>query len=291
MVGMSFSFLMDFNQVFNSADMIFKLLERKPKIDSSKSAGLLIPSVNGNIDIREGDFFYPTRPNVQILKRLSLAIKEGQKIALVGQSGCGKSTVIQLIQRLYDLDEGSLSVETQDIRQLNLPAVRSKIGLVSQEPVLFNRSIAENIMYGDNERSVSMEEVVTAARAANIHQFVAALPNGYETSVGGKGTQLSGGQKQRVAIARALIRNPGILLLDEATSALDTESEKIVQDALEAAQKGRTSITIAHRLSTIINVDVIFVIDKGQVAEFGSHEELLQRKGKYFKLWHTSTTN
>jgi len=175
------------------------------------------------VDVKDAEFTYPTRQDVQILNRLQLSIKKGEKIALVGESGCGKSTVIQLIQRFYDLDQGSLELEEKNIQSLNLPYVRSKLGIVSQEPVLFDRSIAENIQYGDNERSVSMEEVIDAARKANIHNFVAALPEGYDTKVGGKGTQLSGGQKQRVAIARALVRNPRILLLDEATSALDTE--------------------------------------------------------------------
>lgn len=166
--------------------------------------------------------------------------------------------------------------------------MRSKLGIVSQEPVLFDRSIAENIQYGDNERDVSMEEVIAAARKANIHEFVAALPEGYDTRVGGKGTQLSGGQKQRVAIARALVRNPRILLLDEATSALDTESEKVVQDALDAAQVGRTSITIAHRLSTIKNADQIYIIEKGKITEHGTHSELLEQQSAYFKLWNNS---
>ena len=157
-------------------------------------------------------------------------MKAGEKIALVGESGCGKSTVLQLIQRLYDLDQGLLSVQGQDIKCLNVPKLRSSLGLVSQEPVLFNRSIKENIEYGANERDVSMEEVVAAARMANIHQFVSALPEGYDTLVGNRGSLLSGGQKQRIAIARMLLRNPTVLLLDEATSALDAESEKVVQD-------------------------------------------------------------
>lgn len=210
-------------------------------------------------------------------------------MALVGESGCGKSTIIQLIQRFYDLDGGSLKIEEQDIKQLNVPFVRSKLGIVSQEPVLFDRTIAENIKYGDNTRDVSMEEVIEAARKANIHSFVSSLPTGYETNIGGKGKQLSGGQKQRVAIARALVRNPAILLLDEATSALDSESEKIVQDALDAAQDGRTSISIAHRLSTIKDVDVIFVIEKGTVAEQGTHDVLLANRGIYYNLWNKST--
>ena len=162
--------------------------------------------------------------------------------------------------------------------------------MVSQKPVLFNRSIAENIKYGDNEREVTMEEVIAAAKKSNIHSFVAALPEGYDTSVGSKGTQLSGGQKQRVAIARAMVRNPAVLLLDEATSALDSESEKVVQEALEVAQEGRTSITIAHRLSTIMAADMIFVIDKGAVVESGSHAELLALRGVYHMLWNKSTS-
>ena len=182
-----------------------------------------------------------------------------------------------------------MKIEEEDIKQLNVPFIRSKIGIVSQEPVLFDRTIAENIRYGDNAREVSMEEVVEAARKANIHNFVSGLPSGYETNIGGKGKQLSGGQKQRVAIARALVRNPRILLLDEATSALDSESEKIVQDALDAAQEGRTSISIAHRLSTIKDSDVIFVIEKGKVAENGTHEELLASRGIYYNLWNKST--
>ena len=183
----------------------------------------------------------------------------------MGESGCGKSTVLQLIQRMYDLDQGSLSVQGHNIESLNVPQLRSKLGLVSQEPVLFNRSIKENIEYGDNERQVSMEEVVAAARMANIHQFVSALPEGYDTKVGNRGSQLSGGQKQRVAIARMLLRNPRILLLDEATSALDAESEKVVHEALDRAQQGRTSITIAHRLSTIKNSGQIYVVEKGRI--------------------------
>ena len=217
-------------------------------------------------------------------------MKAGDRIALVGESGCGKSTVLQLIQRLYDLDQGSISVQGQNIESLNVPQLRSRLGLVSQEPVLFNRSIAENIEYGDNEREVSMEEVVAAARMANIHQFVSALPEGYDTKVGNRGSQLSGGQKQRVAIARMLLRNPRILLLDEATSALDAESEKVVQEALDRAQRGRTSITIAHRLSTIKNSDQIYVVEKGRIVEHGTHDQLIDMRASYFKLWNSNTS-
>ena len=202
MVGYSFAFTADFNKAMVAAARVFQLLDRKPLIDTNPSAGLKLNQVDGNVKLKEAQFTYPTRQNIQILNRLNLSIKTGESIALVGESGCGKSTVIQLIQRFYDLNDGSLELEGNNIQALNLPYVRSKLGIVSQEPVLFDRSIVENIKYGDNERTVSMEEVIDAARKANIHSFVAALPEGYDTKVGGKGTQLSGGQKQRVAIAR-----------------------------------------------------------------------------------------
>ena len=290
MIGMSFTALVDINNAFSATEKIFEVLDRKPKIDCDPTAGLKLDQISGNTDIQDGVFAYPTRKNINILKKLNLSIQKGEKIALVGQSGCGKSTVIQMIQRFYDLDEGSLSLDNNDIRNLNLPFVRSNLGIVSQEPVLFNKTIAENIKYGDNDRDIPMNEVIESARKANIHNFVTGLPQGYETNVGGKGTQLSGGQKQRVAIARALIRNPSIILLDEATSALDTESEKIVQEALETAQEGRTSITIAHRLSTIMDSDKIFVLEKGQVTECGTHSELLAKRGVYFNLWNRSAS-
>ena len=288
MMGNAFAFTGDFNNALLAAARVFQLLDRKQKIDTNPAVGLKLNQVEGSLKIRQAEFSYPTRRDVQILNRLNLSIKTGESIALVGESGCGKSTVIQLIQRLYDLDSGSLELQGTNIESLNLPYVRSKLGIVSQEPVLFDRSIAENIQYGDNERAVTMEEVIAAARKANIHEFVSALPEGYETRVGGKGSQLSGGQKQRVAIARVLVRNPRILLLDEATSALDTESEKVVQDALDKAQMGRTSITIAHRLSTIMNVDQIYVIEKGEIVECGRHEELVGQGGSYSRFWNNS---
>ena len=288
MVGYSFAFTADFNKAMSAAARVFQLLDRKPLIDTNSSTGLKLNQVEGNVKLKDAEFSYPTRRDVQVLRRLQLSIRQGESIALVGESGCGKSTVIQLIQRFYDLDQGSLELEGSNIEALNLPYVRSKLGIVSQEPVLFDRSIAENIRYGDNERTVSMEDVIAAARKANIHEFVAALPEGYETRVGGKGTQLSGGQKQRVAIARALVRNPRILLLDEATSALDTESEKVVQEALDKAQEGRTSITIAHRLSTIKGADQIYIIEKGEIVEHGTHDQLLEKQGSYYRLWNAA---
>ena len=235
-----------------AASRIFCLLDRTPVIRSDPTQGTKLKEVQGNIDLKQAVFSYPSRRNLQVLNQLNLSIKAGENIALVGESGCGKSTVLQLIQRLYDVERGNVEVEGENIEEVNLPHLRSKLGIVAQEPVLFDRTIRENIQYGNNERDVSMEEVIEAARKANVHEFISALPNGYETRVGLRGSQLSGGQKQRVAIARMLTRDPKILLLDEATSALDTESEKVVQEALERAQSGRTCITIAHRFDTNI---------------------------------------
>jgi ATP-binding cassette subfamily B (MDR/TAP) protein 1 len=199
MVGYSFAFTADFNKAAVAAARVFNLLDRKPLIDDGEGTGLRLglagdrdESVTGNIRLTGGQFHYPTRPNVQVLAGMELDIKAGQSVALVGQSGCGKSTIIQLIQRFYNLHGGSLEVEGHNIEQLNVPFIRSKIGIVSQEPVLFDRSIADNIRYGDNSREVGMEEVIEAARKANIHSFVSGLPKGYETRVGGKGSQLSG---------------------------------------------------------------------------------------------------
>ncbi|RWS03318.1 ATP-binding cassette sub-family B member 5-like protein [Dinothrombium tinctorium] len=213
-----------------------------------------------------------------------MKIDKGQTVALVGGSGCGKSTCIQLIERFYDCDLGEVCVDGVNVEHLNLCWLRSKIGFVQQEPTLFSYSILENIAYGDNSRSIPMEEIIEAAKKANIHNFIENLPQGYATNVGDKGSQLSGGQKQRIAIARALIRNPSILLLDEATSALDSESEKIVQEALDEAMKGRTSLVIAHRLSTIQNADKIIVLKDGKVIEEGNHQTLLAKRGAYFEL-------
>ena len=288
-MGNAFAFTGNLNTALQAAARIFNLLDRKPEIDTDPNQGDKLHQIEGNVNFTDGDFSYPARKDIQILNKLNLSIQKGQKIALVGESGCGKSTILQLIQRLYDLNKGDLELEGQNISRLSVPSVRSRLGIVSQEPVLFDRTIRENIQYGDNQRKVSMEEVVEAARKANIHEFIAALPQGYETKVGVHGSQLSGGQKQRVAIARVLTRDPKILLLDEATSALDTESERVVQDALERAQASRTCITIAHRLTTIKSADRIFVIDRGQVVECGSHGELMQKRGSYFNLWNSST--
>ena len=215
-----------------------------------------------------------------------MRVKPGQKVALVGPSGNGKSTCIQLLQRFYDVQAGQVLLENENIMFHDISSVRSQMGLVSQEPILFDISIGDNIRYGDNSRSdITMEEVVTAAKQANIHTFIESLPYAYDTLAGDKGAQLSGGQKQRIAIARVLIRNPSVLLLDEATSALDSESERVVQEALDAAQVDRTCITIAHRLSTIVNADIIFVISNGRIVESGNHADLMRHNGLYSTMW------
>lgn len=285
MVGQCTAFAPNYNKAVLAAARVFRLLDRKPVIDAQDNSGLRLKRLDGDVNWKKATFRYPTRPQIRVLRDLDLSLKAGQNVALVGLSGCGKSTCVQLLQRFYDLKSGELSLDGHNIEGLSVPFIRSQLGIVSQEPILFDRTIAENIMYGDNERIVPMDEVIEAAKQANIHSFIASLPQGYDTRVGEKGTQLSGGQKQRVAIARALVRNPTVLLLDEATSALDTESEKVVQEALDKAQEGRTCITIAHRLSTVQNMDIIFVISHGRVTESGTHAQLLAQKGLYAKLW------
>lgn len=284
MVGQAVAFAPDYQKGKIAAVHIFRLLDRLPKICVNQSTGEKPETCNGNIEFRKIEFTYPNRPNSKILKGLTFNVSKGQTVALVGSSGCGKSTCIQLLERFYDINDGEVCLDNKNIVNLNIPWLRKQLGIVSQEPVLFGYSIGENIAYGDNSRRVEMTEIVRAAEKANIHNFIKELPMGYDTPVGDKGTQISGGQKQRIAIARALVRNPEILLLDEATSALDSESEKVVQEALDEARQGRTCIVIAHRLSTIHNADKIVVIHKGKVVEEGNHQELVARKGVYFDL-------
>ncbi|XP_062035147.1 phosphatidylcholine translocator ABCB4 isoform X1 [Lepus europaeus] len=283
-LGHASSFAPDYAKAKLSAAHLFMLFERQPLIDSYSEEGLRPGKFEGNVAFNDVVFNYPTRPNVPVLQGLSVEVKKGQTLALVGSSGCGKSTVVQLLERFYDPMTGTVLLDGQEAKKLNVQWLRAQLGIVSQEPILFDCSIAENIAYGDNSRAVSQEEVVSAAKAANIHPFIETLPHKYETRVGDKGTQLSGGQKQRIAIARALIRQPQILLLDEATSALDTESEKVVQEALDKAREGRTCIVIAHRLSTIQNADMIVVLHNGRVKECGTHHQLLAQKGIYFSM-------
>ncbi|XP_050174693.1 ATP-binding cassette sub-family B member 5 [Myiozetetes cayanensis] len=290
-VGQSASMAPDYGKAKMSANKIFQLLDTKPLIDSYSEEGEKLSHFEGNIEFRNIHFVYPTRPEVPVLQGLSVKVNKGQTLALVGSSGCGKSTSIQLLERFYDPVEGQVLADGFDTRSLHIQWLRSRLGLVSQEPILFDCSIAENISYGDNSRVVSQEEIEEAAKAANIHAFIEKLPEKYNTRVGDKGTQLSGGQKQRIAIARALVRNPAVLLLDEATSALDTESEKIVQKALDNARQGRTCIVIAHRLSTVQTADIIVVIQNGRVVEQGTHSQLLAKEGHYYALVNAQVSN
>ncbi|XP_036102579.1 ATP-binding cassette sub-family B member 5 [Molossus molossus] len=283
-IGETLALAPEYSRAKSGAAHLFALLEKKPTIDSNSEEGKKPDTCEGNIEFREVSFFYPCRPDVFTLRGLSLSIEKGKTVAFVGSSGCGKSTSVQLLQRFYDPVKGQVLFDGVDAKELNVQWLRSQIAIVSQEPVLFNCSIAENIAYGDNSRVVPLEEIKEVANAANIHSFIEGLPEKYNTQVGLKGTQLSGGQKQRLAIARALLRKPKILLLDEATSALDNENEKVVQLALDKASKGRTCLVVAHRLSTIQNADLIVVLHNGKVKEWGSHQELLRNQDIYFKL-------
>uniref|UniRef100_A0A8C4RAN2 ATP binding cassette subfamily B member 1 n=1 Tax=Eptatretus burgeri TaxID=7764 RepID=A0A8C4RAN2_EPTBU len=270
---------------FNSrgaAYVIFNIIDKEPPIDNFSKIGYKPQKLKGRVEFKNVHFMYPSRLDVKVLQGLDLTVNSGETLALVGSSGCGKSTTIQLLQRFYDPQQGMVCVDGQDVRSLNVRWLRESIGIVSQEPVLFATTIEENIRYGRED--VTMEEIEKAAHDANALNFINKLPEKFDTQVGERGAQLSGGQKQRIAIARALVRNPKILLLDEATSALDTESEAIVQNALDKARKGRTTIVIAHRLSTVQNADVIASLENGRVVERGTHDELMNRKGVYHTL-------
>ncbi|CAN6268278.1 unnamed protein product [Urochloa humidicola] len=250
-----------------------EMIEKLQPLDAEGKKGATKENIRGQIVFRDVRFSYPSRPDTLVLDGVSLTIPEGATVGLVGGSGSGKSTIISLLQRFYSPDSGEILLDGHDIGALNAEWLRSQIGLVSQEPVLFATSIRENILFGNE--TASLKQIVAAAKMANAHEFITKLPHGYETNVGQYGTQLSGGQKQRIAIARALIRDPAILLLDEATSALDSESEQAVQDALDRASVGRTTVVVAHRLSTIRKADVIAVLEAGRVVELGTHEDLV----------------
>ncbi|XP_044861610.1 ATP-dependent translocase ABCB1-like [Mauremys mutica] len=261
---------------------LYKVISKHRLLDSSAKEGYRPNKLKGEIEFKNIHFSYPSRPDVKILKGLNLKVQSGKTIALVGSSGCGKSTAIQLLQRFYDPVQGEITLDGRDIRTLNIKWLRERIGLVSQEPILFATTIAENIRCG--REGITDSEIEKAAKEANAFDFISRLPDKLNTMVGERGAQLSGGQKQRIAIARALARNPRILLLDEATSALDTQSESIVQAALNKARAGRTTIVIAHRLSTIRTADIIAGFHNGVVVEQGTHSELMTQKGVYYSL-------
>ncbi|CAK7327966.1 unnamed protein product [Dovyalis caffra] len=282
-LGAGLSNMKYFADAFSAGERIMEVIRRVPKIDLENMEGEILDNVRGEVEFRQVKFAYPSRPESIIFEGFCLQIPAGKSVALVGGSGSGKSTVIALLQRFYDPLGGEILLDGIAVDKLQLKWLRSQIGLVSQEPALFATTIKENILFG--KENATMDEVVEAAQASNAHNFICQLPQGYSTQVGERGTQMSGGQKQRIAIARAVIKSPRILLLDEATSALDSESERIVQEALDKASLGRTTIIIAHRLSTIRNADVIAVVQNGQVMEIGSHNELIENEcGIYASL-------
>lgn len=264
-----------------AADRVFAVMDLDEKITDVPGAQPL-PPIKGKVEFKDVSFSY--KEGQPALQHISLKAEPGQMIALVGPSGSGKSTIANLIPRFYDVDSGVITIDDHDIRQVTADSLREQIGLVPQETMLFSTSVMENIRYGRLE--ATDEEVIEAAKAANAEEFIKELPEGYDTKLGERGLNLSGGQRQRLAIARAILKNPRVLILDEATSALDTESEKIVQDALDNLMVGRTSFVIAHRLSTIFNADQIFVVENGHLREHGTHEELLAAGGLYSNLYN-----
>ncbi|RZC49971.1 hypothetical protein C5167_018397 [Papaver somniferum] len=274
----------NFSKAKSSTISIFAILDGISKLDSSDASGMTLEALKGELEFQNVSFKYPLRPDVPIFRDLCLTIQSGQVVALVGESGSGKSTVVSLLQRFYDPDSGQVRLDGIEIKKFQLTWLRQQMGLVSQEPVLFNGTIRENIAYG-KEGTATEAEILEAAKQANAHNFISGLQKGYDTIVGERGIQLSGGQKQRVAIARAIVKGPKILLLDEATSALDSESERVVQDALDRVMLNRTTVVVAHRLMTINNADVIAVVKNGIIAEKGNHSTLMNMEdGLYASL-------
>jgi len=281
-LGQSTALAPDAGKAKVAASKVFEAIDTVPVIDAYSEEGEKLESVKGELIFDKLIFSYPTRPDAVVLNGFDLKIKSGQVVAFVGASGCGKSTVIQLIERFYDPSNGSIKLDGHDITNLNLKWYRSHMALVGQEPVLFKGTIFENIAYG--KKGATKEEVEQAAKDSNAYDFIMQFPQKFDTDVGERGAKMSGGQKQRIAIARAIVRNPKILLLDEATSALDTKSEKVVQKALDKVKQGRTTIIVAHRLSTIKNANIIVVLKNGGICEKGTHDDLIKLEGEYYRL-------
>jgi len=265
-------------QAIAAALRVFYIIDTKPEI-VDKDDAVALPSLSKRIEFKDVGFRYDTEP---VLKDINLKINKGEIIAIVGVSGVGKTTLVDLIPRFYDVTEGSIKIDDIDIRNVTLKSLRDQIGIVTQETFLFNQTVRYNIAYGNQD--AFQEKIIQAAKAAYADDFIMKMPDQYDTVIGERGVKLSGGQRQRIAIARALIKDPPILILDEATSSLDTESEQIVQKALQNLMKNRTTFVIAHRLSTIVRADRIVVLDEGTIIDIGSHEELLKRGGLYHKL-------
>ena len=263
----------------NSAQRIFEILDEAPEV-AEKPDPVRLQPMRGEIELRNVTFEY--EPNKPVLKKVSFHVKPGEMIGLVGHSGAGKSTITNVISRFYDVREGAVLIDGVDVRDVAIGDLRSQIGIVPQETYLFKGTIAENIAYA--RPSATREEIIQAAKAANAHDFIIRLPDGYETVVGVRGQDLSGGEKQRISIARAILHNPRILILDEATASLDTQTERQIQEALKRLIQGRTTIAIAHRLSTLRDADRLIVIEKGEVVEMGTHEELEALQGVYYRL-------
>ena len=268
------------NQGIAGADRIFSIIDLTPDIEDKPDA-LELPTISRGIDIENVTFRYEEKP---VLKNINLSIKAGEVIAFVGMSGGGKTSLVNLIPRFYDVSEGRVLIDGYDIRNVTLQSLRRQIAIVTQQTILFNDTVRNNIAYGDIEKSEA--DIISAAKAANAHDFIMKLPKGYESNIGELGTKLSGGEKQRISIARALLKDAPILILDEATSSLDTEAELEVQEALDNLMKGRTTLVIAHRLSTIRNADRIIALVNGEIVEEGNHDTLMKKKGEYFRLYN-----
>ena len=282
-------FYNNFQQALGASSEIFKFMDVQDEVQEKRGAVVLLP-FSKNISFQNVSFSYQTEETTrEVLHDIALEVKAGEILALVGSSGAGKSTLVSLLPRFFDVTSGGITVDGHDIRDVTLASLRSQIGVVTQETVLFNDTLRNNIAYG--QPSVSQADVESAARAALAHDFIMELPAGYDTVIGEKGVRLSGGERQRIAIARALLKNAPILVLDEATSALDSESEALVQSALQNLMTGRTVIVIAHRLSTVRRADRIVVLENGTIAEIGRHEELMEKAGIYRKLYDLQFIN